>query len=74
MTIYEKAVATLPASDIDHHASDLYLKRSKESTAIVSGYEYKNQVSVFVSPLDSCAWYDIPFAFLPYWSEKCKGV
>ena len=74
MTIYEKAVATLPASDIDHHESDLYLKISKESAAIVSGYEYKNLVSVFVSPLDGCAWYDIPFAYIPYWSEKCKGV
>ena len=41
---------------------------------VIAGYEYKNQVSVFVSPLDGCAWYDIPFAFLPYWSEKRKGV
>ena len=74
MTIYEKAVSTLPASDIDHHASDLYLKYSAESSALVAGYEFKSQVSVFVSPLDHCKWFEIPFAFLPYWSEKCKGV
>ena len=74
MTIYEKAVATLPASDIDHHYSDLYLKLSKESAAIVSGYEYKNQVHLFVSQIDGCAWYDVPFAYLPYWAERFKGV
>lgn len=74
MTIYEKAVAVLPASDIDHHESDLYLKLSKESAAIVSEYPYKNQVHLFVSQIDGCAWYDVPFGYLPYWAEKCKGV
>lgn len=73
MTFYEKAVSILPSSCIDHHESDLYLKHSKDTLTLLSEYEYKNQVKPFVSPLDNCVWYDVPFAYVPYWSEKCKG-
>ena len=31
-TIYAAAVAALPACDIDHHASDLYIKRTPAAT------------------------------------------
>lgn len=34
-TIYAAAVAALPAGDIDHHASDLYLKRTPAAVALV---------------------------------------
>lgn len=72
-TLYEKALAILPPEEIDHHESDLYLKHSKKSQALIAGYEYRNQVKPFVSPLDGCVWYDVPFAYIPYWEEKCGG-
>lgn len=34
-TIHAAAVAALPASDIDHHASDLYIKVTPSKPAVV---------------------------------------
>ena len=73
MTIYEEAVAFLPADCIDHHESDLYIKRTPESEELLAGYEYLRSVETFTSPVDGCFWFDIPFAYDPYWIEKCKG-
>ena len=72
LSLYEKAVSILPPSHIDHHESDLYLKCSEESDTLLAEYEFKNQVKIFIDNLDHCLWYDIPFAYLPYWQEKRK--
>ena len=68
--IYEKAVAILPPDHIDHHETDLYIKISPESCALVSDYEFRNQVETFLSPLDNCLWFDIPFAYSPTWESR----
>ena len=60
--IYSEAVAILPAEDIDHHASDLYLKRTPDATALVNRLENKALLSVFRDP-DGVAWYELPFCF-----------
>ena len=73
MTLYEKALATLPHDEIDHHESDLYLKHSKKSLSLLAEYEYKNNVKPFTSPIDHAVWYDIPFAYDPFWQEKTGG-
>lgn len=68
--IYEKAVAILPPDRIDHHETDLYIKVTPESRALVSDYEFRNQVETFLSPLDGCLWFDIPFAYSPAWESR----
>ena len=69
--IYAAAVAILPAEDIDHHASDLYLKRTPEATALVNRLENKALLSVFRDP-DGVARYELPFCFSPYWDNPKK--
>ena len=71
--IYNAALRALPASDIDHHETDLYLKVSKKSDALVADYEYRGNVVHFRSPLDGCLWYDIPFAYTPEWIRKLQS-
>ena len=66
--IYAAAVATLPAADIDHHASDLYLKRTPAAVALVARLENKALLSVFRDS-DGVAWYELPFCFSPYWEN-----
>lgn len=66
--IYAAAVATLPAADIDHHASDLYLKRTSAAVALVARLENKALLSVFRDS-DGVAWYELPFCFSPYWEN-----
>lgn len=59
--------------EIDHHESDLYVPVTDETRAIVAEYEFKTNVTTFVSQIDKKLWYDIPFAYLPYW-ERLPGI
>ena len=61
-TIYAAALAALPACDIDHHASDLYLKRTPAAVALVERLDNTALLSVFHDP-DGVAWYELPFCF-----------
>ena len=55
---------------LDSHESDLYAKVTPEATAIIGGYQFKCNVETFVSQIDGKLWYDIPFAFTPFWESK----
>lgn len=69
--IYTVAVAVLPAENIDHHASDLYLKRTPAAVALVERLENKSLVSVFCDT-DGVVWYELQFCFSPYWENPGK--
>lgn len=64
---------------LDNHESDLYAKVTPESTIIITGYENVRKVtgkgaplnvSTFKSNIDGTLWYDIPFAFDPWWEAR----
>lgn len=59
--------------EIDHHESDLYVKVTPESRKIVDAYEFRCNVTTFRSRIDGTTWYDIPFAFDPFWI-KASGA
>lgn len=69
--IYAAAVATLPAEDIDHHNSDLYLRKTPEATALVNRLTTKVLLSVFRDQ-DGATWYELPLCFSPYWENPSK--
>jgi hypothetical protein len=54
----------------DHHESDLYVKKTRESTLIIRNYEFKDNVTIFTSDIDGTLWYDIPFAYTPFYKKK----
>lgn len=66
--IYKEAKAL--NLEIDNHNSDLYIKQSAESKKLVDSYEHKNSVKTFRSETDKGLWYEVPFAFDPFY----KGV
>ena len=58
---------------LDNHESDLYAKVTPESTRIIAEYKQADthaRVSMFVSHLDGERWYDIPFAYTPWWDQR----
>ena len=71
-TIYAAAVEALPACDIDHHASDLYLKRTPAAVALVGRLDNTALLSSFRSQIDGCIWYELPFCFAPFWENPGK--
>ena len=70
MTIYDQMKAA--GVQISNHESDLYVPVTPETTAIVNGYAFKSNVTRFTSNIDKKQWYDIPFAYAPWWSERQK--
>lgn len=70
MSIYQDMVnAGVP---VDSHESDLYALKNDASMAIVENYEFKSNVDVFRSLVDGKLWYDIPFAYDPFWEKKAR--
>lgn len=71
MGIYEELKkAGVPTG---HNESDLHAKVTPESAAIVAGYEHMAMVSRFTSQIDGEPWYDIPFAYQPFWDAKARS-
>jgi hypothetical protein len=54
---------------VDSHESDLYAKVTPVSRGILARYP-KQSRSCFTSRVDKTAWFDIPFAYDPWWKER----
>jgi hypothetical protein len=53
-----------------HYQSDLYLPCTEKSKKLVEQYEFANNVTKFISHTDNRLYYDIPFAYDPFWENK----
>ena len=76
MTLYQKILQLgLPTEDIDHHCSDLYVRRTPAVTKLLKehfGDDPRKMPTTFKSltnPVGS-VWYDIPFVYDPFWAER----
>lgn len=60
----------LPEKDIDHHATDLYVRVSPKSTEIIKKYGIDKGalLSTFIDNIDHVKWYEVPFIY----NESCK--
>ena len=56
----------------DHHESDLYLPVNEQTEKLIADYDCKDRVDIFVSQADGKAWYELPFAYEPFWQECLK--
>jgi hypothetical protein len=68
-TIYE--VLRAEGIPIDHHSSDLYVKVTEQSRQIVNAYYHRGDIksmATFKSDIDGSMWFDIPFAYDPWWT------
>lgn len=71
MNIYEQMKkAGVP---LDHHESDLFVKITPRSRQIVQDYEHKENVTVFPHQETKELWFDVPFAYQPFWDAKLLG-
>ena len=55
--IHAIAAQELPAEDIDHHESDLYIKFSAKSSALIDRLACKSLLTTFRSNIDGSLWY-----------------
>lgn len=78
-TLYERLLdAGLSKEDgtLDSHESDLYVKSTPESDAIVrgwldeNGYSEGHSAKKFRDEIDHEPWWDVAFAYDPYWAKR----
>jgi len=55
--------------ELDNHESDLYALVTPESEKIIAKYP-ERRAKKFKSEKDGKVWFDIPFAYEPFWIEK----
>lgn len=72
MNIYEELITA--GINLDHHESDLYVIICEASSKIVAKYPHKDNVTRFKSAIDGKMWYDIPFAYKPFWTKKAITI
>lgn len=58
----------------DNHSSDLYIKVSAEAGELIAKYDFKMNVTVFTADDGSGVWYEVPFAYEPWWDDAKKAV
>lgn len=64
--LYDKIIKEVSPEYIDHYYSDLYVKVTPISTALIEQYENKFMVSKFVDNIEHKLWYEIPFGYCDY--------
>ena len=55
---------------MDSHESDLYVEGTARAAAILQGSKEWPTVRGFVSAIDGHVWYDVPFAYAPWWRKR----
>lgn len=69
--LYDEILKVTTPAERDHHCSDLYVKHSPEVMQLIFRYKWSSSVTTFMDQTDPARalWYDIPFAYLPYWED-----
>ena len=50
--------------------SDLFLKVTPISTALIEQYDFKENVKKFIDQIDHVPWYEIPFCNTDWWESR----
>jgi hypothetical protein len=59
---------------VESHCSDLYIPVNEITRKLVAEYAAAGgtRAETFTSNIDGKRWYDVPFAYSPYWEEVAK--
>jgi len=63
--VHAIAARELPPDHIDHHESDLYIKFSAKSRALMLRLSCKSLLTTFKSQIDGETWYELPLCYNP---------
>ena len=66
MTLYKDL--KVAGCEMDSHESDLYIRATDTARRILS--EHNQPASLFYSERDKSLWFDVPFAYDPFWENR----
>jgi len=72
MNIYEEVKRR--HIEFDHHESDLYIPVNSATKELIKKYKFAGNVTRFTSAIDGKPWYDIPFAYDPFWGGAMRAM
>jgi hypothetical protein len=52
---------------------DLHCKVTPQTTALVEDCAFAHLITKFRSVIDGEMWYEVPWAYKPWWEENVKG-
>lgn len=56
---------------MDSHESDLYFPDTSQTREILARFPYSAKIARrFIDRIDNEIWWDVPFAFLPWWEKR----
>jgi hypothetical protein len=71
MTEREKLLSLgMKEDELDNHCSDLYVLINPISEKWLETYEYRQNVTKFMSQIDNRLWYNVPFAYHEYYTKR----
>ena len=70
--LYDEIVKATSEDQRGNWTSDLQCKVTKATSRVIERYKYRHLVTTFHSAIDHTLWYEIPFAFAPWWSDPHK--
>ena len=70
--LYAEIVKVTDESERGNWTSDLQCKVTTATQSVIKRYRYRHLVTTFHSATDRTLWYEIPFAFAPWWSDPHK--
>ena len=53
-----------------NHESDLHVEATAESLRIIARCEFDTTTKKFTNQLDGRTWYEVPFAYEPWWEGR----
>jgi hypothetical protein len=68
-SLYDEILAA--GIPVESHESDLYFPVTIESAAILSMHRLESDnATTFINQKDGRKWYDVPFAYTPWWDKR----
>ncbi len=55
-----------------NHASDLYIPANEDTIHLLK--KHNKHASTFINAVEGGLWFDVPFAFDPWWEAKQRQV
>ena len=71
-SLYAAMVKVMANTEIDNHESDLYVKITPASIAILKLFD-TTTATTFTHQTRKEQWFDIPFMFDPWWEKKVSA-
>lgn len=68
ISLYQLLLDT--GAQMDNHEGGLYVLVTPETSAVIR--MSRHSVSTFISQIDGKLWFDLPFAYEPFWERKTR--